>query len=323
MDKIVLLLPEGPFDIFQLFPALHFLHENGGEETELSLITESDYSKELSHLNFKIQNFVVDQKDLSALGAIKLAHKLDDLFNITHFVNLRKGVAGHTLGKSLKAKNRISPKSMMGKVVNTHQVEVNENKSMSEQYLELVQQIYDEDIENFKVRLKVNGEEDHLPENFFKSQTNEPFIFFALSDLSDDEQKYSLVEGVWTSLTDQKKILWTNEKNAHHEKILETQVKSVDATEVDFVDIHHYILNSSGVITDELSVARLCCYYGVDHFLISRLDHRQAQVKAFEFVLAQFLLGDKEHLYTEGNEELKEMDDISLLIDIIHEKFNL
>ena len=315
--KVVLVTPEDHDDIYEFLPTLFYLREKY-EEVELNVISDRSFDSELSHLPFKVVNYVVAKKELGAIGSLKLAHKLTNLFNITHFYNYRSGIGAINFGRSLKATNRVGYKDPVGKLFYTKMLERNTGLAPSLQYLELVQE--DESSLVNKVSLDL---ESKLPENFFHSKDHDPFIFMALGDLKQDDHKYILIKDILGQLTNQKVIMWSAEKNQHHIDLLEAHPNIIDATGVDYGQIHQYILTSQGIITDQLNVARLSTLIGVDHFMICREDYRQREISAFSFVLSLLHFDEKEIRYIEGAEQLKEMNQVHEVMDLIHEKFNL
>ena len=57
--------------------------------------------------------------------------------------------------------------------------------------------------------------------------------------------------------------------------------------------------------------------------MICREDYRQREISAFSFVLSLLHFDEKEIRYIEGAEQLKEMNQVHEVMDLIHEKFNL
>ncbi len=297
-DKVVILLAENHEDIYELFPALFYLNSSL-VEPQINIISDKDFNDQLSHLPFKTINFAIDKKDLGLVGSFKLAHKLQDIFNVTHFYNFRDGMGAANFGRSLKAKNNFKA---------------------------LVNQTFLDVIADDVVDKVSYHEGEKLPENFFKSQTHDPFLFIAMSDLSEDDRRFILVKEILSELTDlkdQRIIMWTDELNAHHLDLLSSFPQIINASEVGYQQIHHYILTCKGIFTDRLDVARLSSYIGVDHFLLSRKDYRNSLIPEFPFVLSQLNFDNEEIRYTEGAEQLKEMKKVHEIMDLIHEKFNL
>lgn len=319
MDKIkvVVLLPEDYEDIYEFFPSFIYLKELY-EDLELNIVSDQNCRSELSHLPFKVRHYSVEKKDLSAIGSLKLAHKLTDLFNITHFYNYRTGIGALNFARSLKAHETIGFSDPVGNLLYCRSVEEDKAKCPSMRYLDLVKE------ESKAPSLRVNYiETEKLPENFFKSDSHDPFVFIALGNLEADEYRFGLVRDCLRQLGNQKIILWSPSKNLHHQDILESCPNIIDATEVNYTQIHQYIINAKGVLTDLLGIARLTCFIGVDHFLIDRNDHRAHGIPAFHFVLSQLNFDENEIRYIEGEEQLKEMKEASELGDLFHEKFNL
>lgn len=317
-NKVVVLLPEDHEDIYEFFPAIFYLSKTL-ENPELNIVSDHDFSRELLHLPFKTINYFVSKDDLGVMGSLKLHHKLKELFNISHFYNYRSSIGAFNFGRSLKAKNKIGFKDALGKIFYTEERELDISKYPSEQYLDLV---LDPSI-NFSFN-KINyNEEIQLPNNFFKSQVHEPFIFLAMGTLEGDENLYLLIKEITEKLTHQRIILWSNQKNGHHQDLLDTFPTLIDATGVEYKNLPQYILTCKGVITDQLNVARLATFIGVDHFFITRKDYKNRKIPHFPFVLGQLYCNEDEIFYTEAEESLKEMKTASEVLDIIHEKFNL
>lgn len=315
--KAVVLLPDSCNDIYEFFPTFIYLKELHGD-FELNIVSDRDFNQELCDLPFKVCHYVVEKNDLGAIGSLKLAHKLTDIFNITYFYNYRSGIGALNFARTLKAKETIGFSDPVANLLYTRCVDEDKAKYPSVRYLDLVKE------EGVSPPLRVNYlEKEKLPENFFKSNSHEPFIFVALGDLGEDDLRYSLFKGCISQLDGQKMIVWSSTKNFHHEDLFQSFPHLVDATEVSYSQIHQYILMAKGVLTDQLNVARLSCFIGVDHFLLDRRDYRANGIPAFSFVLSQLNFDENEIRYIEGEEQLKEMKDVAELVDLFHEKFNL
>ncbi len=315
--KAVVVLPENCNDIYEFFPALIYL-DKLHEDLELSIIADNDFQSELSHLPFKTYHYPVEKSEFGPLASLKLAHKLKEIFNTTHCYNFRQGLGAINFVRSLKAKEMIGFSDPIGNLLYTRAVDEDKSKYPSMRYLDLVK----DESQAPELRVKF-VESEKLPENFFKSETHDPFIFLAVGDLCEDEFRFSLLEKCLEELKSQKVIMWSSHRNLHHVELFRSFPNIVDATEVHFSQIHHYILMSKGVLTDQIKVARLSTFIGVDHFLFDRIDHRDHSIPSFSFVLSQLNYDDHEIRYIEGGEQLKEMKEAHEVLDLIHEKFNL
>lgn len=315
--KAVVLLPKDCSDIYEFFPFFIYIKELY-ESLELNIISDKSFEEELSHLPFKVCHYPVDKKDFGAIASLKLGHKLKEVFNITYFYNFRSGIGAINFARSLKAKEVIGFSDLVGKLLYSKSVVEDKNKYSSMRYLDLVKD--EKKLPSLRVKYQ---KKEALPENFFKSGPHEPFLFFAVGDLSEDERRYELLRDCLSELTNQKVILWSAFRNLHHCDLFKNFTNIVDATGVDYRQIHHYILMSKGVFTDQINVARLSSFIGVDHFLLDRVDHRDHAIPSFSFVLSQLNFDNEEIRYFEGGELLKEMKEAHEVLDLIHEKFNL
>jgi len=315
--KVVVLLPEDCKDIYEFFPTFIYLKELY-EDLELNIVSDYDFKDELSDLPFKVYNHYVEKKYLGAIGSLKLAHKLTDLFNINYFYNYRTGVGALNFARSLKACETSGFSDPVGNLLYSRSVVEDKEKYPSDRYLDLVKE--EEKIPSLKINYI---EEGKLPDNFFQSNTHKPFIFIALGNLGKDERRYHLLKDCIKQLENQRLILWSPSKDLHHQDILQSFPQMIDATQVSYTQVHQYIVSAKGVLTDQLNIARLSCFIGVDHFILDRNDHRPHGIPAFRFVLSQLNFDENEIRYIEGEEQLKEICSVDEIGDLFHEKFNL
>ena|GEM_PF-3769417 len=316
MDKFVILPERTIEDYFELFPLI-FLIKRDFVNAEINLVCFENYSKDIfNFLPFKVKVHKVSSGDLGPLKSFRLAEKLNDIFNITHFINFSDDLGSLNFGKALKPNFFVGFKSIKSKPFYTSTIEKPTFQNQYKQYKYLY-------CESFKKEETIKAEPEQVlaqPENFFKSEVGEPFIFipFLAKDISPELSEV-LVE-IARTLEGQRVIYWADEDCPLREDFRKVFPSFIDASEAPFASLDKYVMLSKGVLSPSRLIAQLSCYFGVVNFFlsISVNSSKNSAIYDFDIPIHELILKNKNEVVIDN-----EVISTTGLIDLLHKEFNL
>ena len=106
MNKILIFAPEKEDEVVSSFPLIHLIDEKLDPE-EINIIQFGDTARLYQALPYKINIFDIPQEAYNFMGIHKFSKNLHDIFNITHFFDLRGDFLSQWAGKSFASIERI------------------------------------------------------------------------------------------------------------------------------------------------------------------------------------------------------------------------
>lgn len=266
MNKFVIIPEKEEENLFNLLPLVTSIHKTF-DELEVNIIHTKELEFQKVQWPISIKYHQVSEKDFGPVSSIKLAAKMDDLFNITHSLNYRDEVGIHQFIKSLKAKNRLGWKSLVNDVFHSESVLKPGHSGAAERYLHLWSQskIGDDLQEKLFQKNEVKS-----PENFFKDESVGPFLFISMERLSEHSEYRETLETLLESIKDMRVIIWSSEESELLKDLKENFDRLVDASEVAPELLHNYILRCRGLLTNSPWQASMACYMGVETFYLTK-----------------------------------------------------
>jgi hypothetical protein len=264
MNKFVIIPKKTEGNIFKLLPLLYVLNENF-DAPEINIVHTTDLKSQLSALPMKINYFFVEERNFGAMASLKLASKLDDLFNITHVLTYREEVGVLQFIKALRAKNRIGWKSLVNDVFLTESVA----NAFDNSYLSLIKNTKTFNECNTSLEGLINRSEEKLPENFFKDSRSTPFFFLSCQNFSEDLFVSSFSKQLIESLGESRLIIWSKEESELLKDLAASFQNIVDASLAEESQLFHYITRCQTFITTIEWHSHLACYLGIVPYLVN------------------------------------------------------
>ena len=265
MEKFVIIPERAESNLFKLLPLLYLVKENF-ENPEVNIVHTNNLESQLSTFPMKVKFFHVNESDFGARASVKLAAKLDDLFNITHILTYREDVGVLQFIKALKGKNRVGWKSLVNDVFLTDSVPKN---NVGNTYLNLFRGSKTFKENSKKVDDIVSRFEVNLPENFFKDSSSSPFFFISCGNFSEDTFVSNFSRQLVESLEDNRLIVWSKEESELLKEFSANNENVVDASSADESQIFHYISRCQTFLSTIEWHCHLACFLGVEPYFIS------------------------------------------------------
>jgi hypothetical protein len=301
-NKLLILLPRNVGDSFSYFSFLiNAYHHFDEPEVNILIGTEEEHHFDL--LPFKANIYRVEEESLTLTKSGQLAYQLQDLFNITHFFNLRDEARYAYVGRAFRAKKRTGYASGIKKMVYSDPIERNPQHNRDESYLYLLDQGAMEDLKAISLaRIIGSGE-------------IKPIILY----LDIDKHKDILSETL-------------DELKSHPVIFIGDKCEAIDA--FDFENITYFsnsdsdsikkvLLESRGVVTSELWLARLACLYETNHLLITDNERNVEPLRTIARPLELLKVRENKALYYMGANSEESIIEPGQVTDLILRLFNI
>lgn len=266
MNKFVIIPEKEEGNLYNLLPLITAIYQDF-DEPEVNIIHTLDIAYQRSQWPMATKFHKVNEGDFGPVSSIKLAAKMNDLFNITHSLNFREEVGVHQFLKSLKAKNRLGWKSLVNDVFHSESVLKPGHSGAAERYLHLWSQ---SSIGNELEEKLLQKNEIKSPENFFKDESVGPFLFIAMENLGEYSELREALNYLLESIKDIRVIIWSSEASELLNDLKESFPGLIDASEVSSELLHNYILRCRGLITNSSWQASMACFMGVETFFMTK-----------------------------------------------------
>jgi hypothetical protein len=244
------------------------------------------------------------------LESIKFAHKLKDVFNISHVFNLDTSLGSISFTKSLRPKNSYGVKSQVTGLI--YDKEFNKPS-----LLEMLDYVIEEKVEK---AFYFDEVESASAENFFKESEVGPFLFVAVDGLQ--KEAVDIIISLLKVVEDKKIIVWSSSTNENTVGLLNSRKDIINASEVGVEFLYRYISTAFGVITDRVDVARLSNYFLRENFIIGREEVLVANPLMVNKTVSILLNQDSYLLdYSNGQQEKKNDSDevISIILSLLRD----
>jgi hypothetical protein len=315
MEKFVLLPEKDEKDLYLLLPLIYSIQAKF-PDAEINIVHTLDLANQLSWLKKKVSCYTVRESDFGPLASVKLAARLDDLFNISHVLCFREEVGSLHFAKALKAKVRMGWKSLVNDIFLTHPKVRPSNLSKMEKYSYL----WEESLLGDKKYEVISGEQKfEMPENFFKEESAGPFIFFALDFENEPENLLVFISKIINDLKEFRVIVWSEKPSPYLDQFKEDYPEITDASEAKSENLHHYILRCRGFVSNLEWLNSQASYLLVKSFYIGPVNNERPYFKCRPSHIK--FLDDKKALFS--TPELTENMSYSEVVDQIFKEYSL
>lgn len=315
MEKFVLLPEKGENNLFLMLPLISSI-EKKFPDAEISIVHTLNLSNQLMGLKKSVKFFTVNESDFGPLASIKLASRLDDLFNISHVLCFRTEAGPLHFAKALKAKYRLGWKSLLNDVFLTNPHPRPDHLSPMERYSVLWE---DSSFGEKKYESVAEESKEKTPENFFKAESSEPFLFFAVDFEIESENLLSFISLIIEDLKDFRVIVWSEKPCDSMDELKLSFPHVIDASEASVENLHHYLIRCRGFVSNITWLCSQASFLLVESFLIGR---EIVNLPYFKCEPVQAELADENKvilLKGDTSENISYSD----LVDLIYKKYSL
>jgi hypothetical protein len=309
MNRVVVIAPSHQIDFFEIL-SFHCALKRYLGVTDFTVIAEYLPEKTTEFLVKGIRLIKREKSDFGMLESIKFAHKLKDVFNISHVFNLDTSLGSISFTKSLRPKNSYGVKSQVTGLI--YDKEFNKPS-----LLEMLDYVIEEKVEK---AFYFDEVESASAENFFKESEVGPFLFVAVDGLQ--KEAVDIIISLLKVVEDKKIIVWSSSTNENTVGLLNSRKDIINASEVGVEFLYRYISTAFGVITDRVDVARLSNYFLRENFIIGREEVLVANPLMVNKTVSILLNQDSYLLdYSNGQQEKKNDSDevISIILSLLRD----
>ena len=308
MDKFLILLPRFKSDALEVLPFLTIL-KNKFPDSEINLLVDQDLRDQLFFLDASYRIFIVKEENKGLIGGHKFSVNLKDVFNVTHFFNLSKGLASTLIGNNFKSENRIGWKKSIDTFFYTHSYQKPEGLRIDREHVKLLEAFFDESFEHFLIE---NKNISLYKEDFFKQEHEKKIMTLFFPKFEPEFEEYQFWKDFLFDLKETQVNLISFEENEHFSELkreifcieIVGKVNSWQELAQSFFQTHFFI-------SPDIFAARLASLCGIKSIMLTpklrepepyyHYSHQRSGVNLF--------LGDK------GSEVI---DDSQQLIDVIY-----
>lgn len=306
MNKFLLLLPKEYKDAFEFFPLLFSIKENY-PESEINLLLEKN-DDHLSLLPFEVIKHIIKEEDISLVMGGKLAHNFSDIFNITHFINLRDTMASAYIGRAFRSVHRIGYSDFKTKMFYTHSIPKTLCHYDDEVHMLPWASFLAKDLNEYSI---IDG------------STSENFFIFALEGGKQDSSYYMLLEKIIKEFSNEISFIWTAKdedsyKNLTHDFPFLKNLRHTTGHE-----LASQVSKARGVLTNITWVARYCCLKDINHIFMVKSEREVKHLKHFTSPLNILKVNETGPSYYMGNNFEESINHPEEAVDLILRYFKV
>ena len=306
MDKFLILFPREYKDAFEFFPLLFSIKENY-PEAEINILAE-ETDDHIHLLPFEVNTYIIKQEDISLLMGGKLAHNFGDIFNVTHYVNLRETIASAYLGRTFRAKHRIGYSDFKTKIFYTHSIPKDVCHYDDEKHLRPWASFLEKDLSDYSIM------DGSTPENYF---------LFALDNCKQDTSFYMLLEKIIKEFSQEICFLWsTKDDNAQNSLISDFPFLK-DLCYLSDSELATHTSRAKGVFTNISWVARYCCLKDINHIFAVQSEREIKHLKHFTSPLNLLKINEEGPSYYMGNDFEESINHPEEAVDLVLRHFKV
>lgn len=301
------------------FPFFHVLCSKY-PDSELNVIVNSDLFDLYKVLPFdlKLHSFPDDKDTL--FGIHHYSYNLFDVFNIDIFFDLQNTFKSSFMGFCFRAHERIGIETGFNKFFLTKKHSKRDELFFDKYYLDIIESYLNVKNEN----LKIAASNDSNNVVYLNAKKEKKSFLVIINDIAS--------KGLWKSFFDsffeQNFLVWYRGKN---EELFEEFQKELDnknsykmiCQKGLFVELLDFMSDVSCAFTDEFWTASISSYYGVQSFVFLEELVQIPELSHFSLVPSIVHFDSKLPVSLTIKNERKQIDDMSGLVDSIHEILKL
>lgn len=252
MQKILIKAPSRPSEILATFPFIHKLNDLYSE-VEINIILNEGVFNYYLTLPFRVNVYELPNHRQSITGVHKFAYGLNEVFNIDSYFNLEGKFLYNFMGRSFKAKQRIGLKQGIKSLFLTNKLMPKGNSEFDIYYMSFLEGLNENNYNDYKI-IRKRAQQANT-QNDPKRDEIDPFLFVYLDQLNDVSLFNSFQNKYF-------KIVIENNQAETEQFDPANKVELLPSKAVP--EVVQQIVNSRGVITNQLWVSHLSNYLGVN-----------------------------------------------------------
>ena len=264
MNKFLILFPREYKDVFEFFPLLFSIRENY-PNSEINILLEND-DDHIGLLPFEIKTHIIREEDISLIMGGKLAHNFSDIFNITHYINLRETIASAYLGRAFRAKYKIGYGEFGTKLFYTHSIAKEISHYDDERHLRPWASFLEQDISEYSI---------------MDGSTSEGHFLFVLDNCNQDSGFYMLLEKIIKEFSEEMTFIWSTKDDEAHKSLIADFPYLKDLCHLSEQELAIHTSKARGVLTNISWVARYCCLKDINHIYMVQSEREIKHLKHF------------------------------------------
>ncbi len=345
MNKFLIKAPAQPEKMMLTFPFLHLLDENY-PGSEINIIIDEDALDVYDQLQFKVNVYRFPKGKLSLLGIHHFSYNLLDVFNIDKYFDFENTFKSSFMGFTFRCHERIGRKTGLNSIWLHKKIESPSKDLWDKFYLEYLEKnnlqikiVGVKESSNVKTPIvhslkedvivdEQNPEEKELEvypeeevsyiliitetdqswerwETFIDSFVSQKFIFFLYSNLRQSKES-EIISKIISRQNDD------NDNNLY-EVVVNKELK----------EMREKIIESVVVVSDIFWAANLASYLNKESFAL--INHKRVYpfIEHFQNTPNIVKLDGNTPVRITTAEETKRVDDMSQVVDFLHEKIGL
>jgi hypothetical protein len=306
VNKFLILFPSEYKDIFEFFPLLFSIKENYPESEINILVEEND--DHIALLPFQVKTYLIKEDDISLIMAGKLAHNFSDIFNITHYVNLRETIASAYLGRTFRAKYRIGYSDFKTKLFYTHTIANDVCHYDDEKHLRPWSNFLDQDLSEYSI---------------MDGSTSENYFLFVLDSCKQDTSFYMLLEKIIKEFSEEAIFLWAGGDDKDHQSLIADFPNLKEISQLSKSELAIHASKARGVITNVGWLARYSCLKDINHIFMVENEREIKHLKHFTSPLNLLKVNESGPSYYMGNDFEENINHPEEAVDLVLRYFKV
>jgi len=263
VKRVLVRAPKGKEQTVLVFPLVHLVRDNFGEETKIDIVCERDDAELYSMLDVEASIHVIPESKQTISGIHHYCYNNCDVFNVDLFLDLTDTFKGSFLGFCFRSKERVGYNRGLKSIFINRKKEDELLNSFSDRYIHLFKDYNKVDLNSYVITKKGNENNNVI------SMEISPYMLIITNGFFLN----SLWKGFLEKLSGIKVIVWDqNESEARHLELVSMSLLPTLEISVDIrgslTELVTLALFSKVVITDVDWAANFLSYKGSEVVLL-------------------------------------------------------
>ncbi len=327
VKKILVKLPRNNHEVYCCFPFLVTLSEEF-PKAEINIIVEENGSAALGYLPFKIRVFERPSNKLSLIETHHYCANMHDIFNIDLFFDLENSLNSAFMGFNFRARERVGYEIKWNKYFLNKRVPDEPGLSIEKKSMKLLESYLEKSLSDVRIyKSKESGAQVEKIEALFNLPEPPKFIMIMLDNFTNVSRQIETWKKFFDSFENQKFVIWTKED----EGVISDLFASIDLGKnnlymhrgTDPKEMIYLMSKMYGVIANNIWAEGLCTYFGIEFISFLESEENLPQYDFFKFKPKRAFVSADGKIKFIYLDEVRELEIINQLVDLIHFNFKL